>query len=373
MFFVNKDSPILLKKSLRNKTKCRKNRGFHDSLKYLLFTSQFFALFPLNGVLESNYRKMYFSWFTIRTLYALIVSWAAILEGIWCAYFLAQTNDPFEIYELNVVMFYSRGTLTCLAFLKLAKNWPALMEEFDNIENMLRSYPPSKFLHTKLRIITFAIFFAAAVQVLNMFITFGWTFIDVFIVYASINFSEKIVQLNKQISLTVEKQVESPVVWRSLRENYTRLLHLFANFNDKLDNIILVSFASNIFFLLTQLFAWMRLNATDEIALQHIYFLFSIFLLIIRTSFVCFYGASIQEESQNLINNLVTTPSNLYNEEVERFIVQVSTSPMILSGSKYFRITRSLILKIAGSIVTYELVMIQFSENISKKGGGSPC
>lgn len=58
-------------------------------------------------------------------------------------------------------MFYLRGALTSLAFLKLAKNWPSLMEEFEVIERLLRSYPPSKYLYTKLKIITFGIFFAA--------------------------------------------------------------------------------------------------------------------------------------------------------------------------------------------------------------------
>ncbi|XP_045471837.1 uncharacterized protein LOC123678726 [Harmonia axyridis] len=425
IIFQGEDLPVPQKKSQKLKTDGKFNRSFHDSVKYLLFTCQFFALFPLNGVLESNHKNMYFSWFSLRTISCLIVSCAAVLEGIWCIYFLTQKTDRFEIYELNVVMFYLRGTLTCLAFLKLAKNWPSLMEEFELIEDLLKSYPNSKFLHKKLRIITFGIFFAAAVehfsvqflnllkafrceetvaesfhrffaylsyrqifmyvpynfflglflQLLNMIITFGWTFIDVFIVYASINFSEKLVQLDKQVCLTIEKKIECPLVWRTLRENYTRLLHLFTDFNENLNDIILVSFTSNIFFLLTQIFSWMRTitNGNGELVVQHTYFFFSISLLTSRTAFVCYYGASIQEESSNLVNTLVTTPSNIYNEEVERFIVQVNTSPMILSGCKYFYITRSLILKIAGSIVTYELVMIQFTSNIYKNKVASEC
>lgn len=101
MLFKADDSPVLIKKPLKKKAKCNKNRSFHDSLKYLLFTSQFFGLFPLNGVLSADPENMNFSWCTFRTLYSLLISTSAILESVWCAYFLINKQEPFEIPQLS--------------------------------------------------------------------------------------------------------------------------------------------------------------------------------------------------------------------------------------------------------------------------------
>lgn len=111
-------------------------------------------------------------------------------------------------------------------------------------------------------------------------------------------------------------QITCPKVWISLRENYAQLFHLFISFNEKMNDAILVSFASNIYFLLTQTYFWMLLNIPYDIVITHFYLFFSVSLLVSRTAFVCFYGASIQEESYNLKKTLVTIPSSIYSKEV---------------------------------------------------------
>ncbi|KAK9872285.1 hypothetical protein WA026_017087 [Henosepilachna vigintioctopunctata] len=247
-------------------------------------------------------------------MHTLLISIASIIHGVICAYFLMESNQPFEIFKLNIVLFYIRGAVTCLLFLKLAKNWPQLIKDFENVEIYLNNFPTSKRLVPELRIFTFTILFCAAVehfsvhcmnfliayncennllgilrrffayinyrqvftyihyniflgvflQILNLSVTFGWTYADIFIIYTSRNFSEKLVQLKNQIYLTI-------------------------------------------------------------------------------------------------------------NEGIKRFILEVSVYPMILSGNKYFYITRDLILKIAGSIVTYELIMFQFSNDISEPPESPQC
>ncbi|KAK9872284.1 hypothetical protein WA026_017086 [Henosepilachna vigintioctopunctata] len=340
-------------------------KSFHDSMKFLFRISQFFGLFPLQGTSSSTYKDMYFSWFSFRTIYTLLIAVISFVHGVWCAFFLMSSQVTFEVYELNVFFFYARGGLTCLVFLTLAKNWPLLLRDFEKVEKFSLQYPPSTVRDRELKIITFVIFFCAAVehftvqfmnfvasvrcenniwdtfhrffvyisyrqvfsyvsyniflgillQTLNFFVTFGWTFIDIFIINASKNFSEKLVQLRNQISTTITSEIHSSNSWGKLREQYTQILTLFRTFNQKLNNIILVSFATNIYFLLTQLFAWMRTNGS-ETTLHHIYHALSFSLLVSRTGFVCFYGASIKEESVIIQKTLVTIPSHLYNDEV---------------------------------------------------------
>lgn len=46
--------------------------------------------------------------------------------------------------------------------------------------------------------------------------------------------------------------------------------------------------------------------------------------------------------------------------KVKRFCEEVTTDIVALSGMKFFYLTRKLVLSVAGTIITYELVLIQF-------------
>ncbi len=46
--------------------------------------------------------------------------------------------------------------------------------------------------------------------------------------------------------------------------------------------------------------------------------------------------------------------------QVKRFCDEVTTDTVALSGMKFFFLTRKLVLSVAGTIITYELVLIQF-------------
>ncbi|KAJ8940987.1 hypothetical protein NQ318_011721 [Aromia moschata] len=52
---------------------------------------------------------------------------------------------------------------------------------------------------------------------------------------------------------------------------------------------------------------------------------------------------------------------------VARFVENATTWELVLTGKNFFKITRGLVLKIAGTLVTYELVIIQFSMDTLKK------
>uniref|UniRef100_A0A8D9AWY0 Gustatory receptor for sugar taste 64f n=1 Tax=Cacopsylla melanoneura TaxID=428564 RepID=A0A8D9AWY0_9HEMI len=47
--------------------------------------------------------------------------------------------------------------------------------------------------------------------------------------------------------------------------------------------------------------------------------------------------------------------------KVSRFLTQVTSDDLALTGCKFFSVTRSLMLTIAGTIVTYEIVLVQFN------------
>lgn len=92
-----------------------------------------------------------------------------------------------------------------------------------------------------------------------------------------------------------------------------------------------------------------------------IYFWFSLFFLILRTFAVSLFAARIHDESRKPIKILRAIPSSSWNNEAKRLFDDVLFNTVALSGDKFFFLTRKLILRMAGTIVTYELVLMQFN------------
>nr|XP_012216493.1 PREDICTED: uncharacterized protein LOC105668620 [Linepithema humile] len=94
---------------------------------------------------------------------------------------------------------------------------------------------------------------------------------------------------------------------------------------------------------------------------RKIYFCFSFGFLLARTTAVSLYAASVHDESLLPAPVLYSVSGSSYSSEVSRFLTQVTTDNISLTGMKFFSVTRSLVLTVAGTIVTYELVLVQFN------------
>lgn len=92
-----------------------------------------------------------------------------------------------------------------------------------------------------------------------------------------------------------------------------------------------------------------------------VYFWFSLIFLISRTFAVSLLAARIHDESKKPIKVLRAIPSSSWNTEAKRLFDDVLFNTVSLSGMKFFFLTRKLILRMAGTIVTYELVLMQFN------------
>lgn len=95
--------------------------------------------------------------------------------------------------------------------------------------------------------------------------------------------------------------------------------------------------------------------------IEKIYFGFSFGFLLARTTLVSLCAASIHDESLLPAPILYSVSGSSFCAEVMRFLSQVTTDSICLTGMKFFSVTRSLVLTVAGTIVTYELVLVQFN------------
>lgn len=96
--------------------------------------------------------------------------------------------------------------------------------------------------------------------------------------------------------------------------------------------------------------------------LKKVYFWCSLTILIMRTIAVSMFAARIYDESQKPIKFLRLIPSHLWNEETKRFFGDILCKQVALSGI-FFCVTRKLILSVVGTIITYEIVLLQFNRD----------
>lgn len=103
-----------------------------------------------------------------------------------------------------------------------------------------------------------------------------------------------------------------------------------------------------------------------------IYFWYSLIFLIIRTFAVSLLAAAINDESQKPIEVLRKVPSHLWNVETKRFFSDIMCKSIALSGMNFFFLTRKLILSVAGTVITYELVKYSINtiESMNSKNIG---
>lgn len=110
-----------------------------------------------------------------------------------------------------------------------------------------------------------------------------------------------------------------------------------------------------------------------------VYFWFSLTFLISRTLAVSLYSSAVNDQSKVPLRYFRACPSESWCLEVigqatvfikiyiftwfiqvKRFCEEVTTDVVALSGMRFFYLTRKLVLSVAGTIITYELVLIQF-------------
>lgn len=84
-------------------------------------------------------------------------------------------------------------------------------------------------------------------------------------------------------------------------------------------------------------------------------------------------SSSIHDESLKPLAIFRTLPTEGWFNETQRLCEQIQRSGVALSGKKFFYLTRGLIISIAGSIITYELVLLQFDNDKIVSDMFNPC
>ncbi|CAG9768447.1 unnamed protein product [Ceutorhynchus assimilis] len=298
-------------------------------------------------------------------------------------------------------------------FIDIARKWPNLMRKWDDLDLLMKNYPIAENYLFKMKMVAVVlfilslsehIFFTATLevfrhglpfteelslyfntifkfvfmvlpyniylglflQILNWLWTIVWNYVDVFLISLFISFAFRQKQIEKRVATLIHNRIQGEIHWKETREHFVKLTDLCNELENCISPLVLVSFANKLFVVLYQLMCILsgelasNENNSTNIILNRLYYTFSFVYILLRLAGVIFFASVIDVKNQEIVCNLFSVSSEMYNTEIERFITSIQVSPPIISGAKLFEIKKSLLLKIASSIIVYELVIMKF-------------
>ncbi|KAH8386167.1 hypothetical protein KR200_002103 [Drosophila serrata] len=434
----------LPKLSRSNKEAFLSDGTFHQAVGRVLLVAEFFAMMPVKGVTSKHPSNLSFSWRNIRTCFCVLFIASSFTNFGLSLY--KVLNNPISFNSIKPIIFRGSVLLVLIVALNLARRWPQLMMYWHTVEQDLPKYQTQlgrwKMGHTIAMVMLVGMMLSVAEHILsmvsainyasfcnrtadpiqnyflrtndeiffvtsystplamwgkfqNVYSTFIWNYMDLFVMIVSIGLASKFRQLNDDLRnfKGMVTRIDSyyyypknndylqnmpPTYWSERRIQYRNICILCDKMDDAISLITMVSFSNNLYFICVQLLR--SLNTMPSVA-HAVYFYFSLIFLIGRTLAVSLYSSSVHDESRLTLRYLRCVPKESWCPEVKRFTEEVISDEVALTGMKFFHLTRKLVLsvsnsdsseshfrliifiQVAGTIVTYELVLIQFHED----------
>ncbi|XP_055605229.1 gustatory receptor for sugar taste 64f-like [Uranotaenia lowii] len=187
--------------------------------------------------------------------------------------------------------------------------------------------------------------------------TYAWNFIDILLILVSIGIQSRFDQLNKYLAERIKKkQPTDESFWEGIRVLYASLSELVETLNEHISHLVLVSFGNDMYFICLQI-----MNASQRVPLiiNKVYFVYSFLYLILRTALMFWYCSVVHEASYGPCSLLMRVPSEQYGEELQR-VEMYAKRGASLTGLGTFHVSRKIFLTVAGTILTYELVVLSY-------------
>nr|XP_034824135.1 gustatory receptor for sugar taste 64e-like [Maniola hyperantus] len=195
---------------------------------------------------------------------------------------------------------------------------------------------------------------AVLFEVANVQSTFLWNFTDAMTMCVSLYLTSYFRVLNKLIEHQQRLKITR---WEEIRLHYSDLVQLVRVVDSKMCYLILLSFFTNVFFICSQVFSLLKSFKSVE---YYIYYYYSSIFLFVRATMTSLLAANVNTVAMEPFYILQHVPTSDYTIEVQRFIRQTKYTTTALSGL-FFDVTRGMILTVIGTIMKYELVLLQFS------------
>ncbi|KAH8329872.1 hypothetical protein KR067_006110, partial [Drosophila pandora] len=382
--------------------------SFHEAVAPVLAVAQCFCLMPVLGIGGSSVRSLHFTRKSWRFWYSCLYLCSTTLDLMFSI--RKVSHGGLDVRSVEPIVFHVSILIASWHFLHLANLWPGLMRHWAAVEKRLprygsymeRSHPVRRirlvaFLLLSLSLMEHLLSIIAVVyydfcprrrdpvesylrgtslhlfevfpysnwlgwlgKLQNVLLTFGWSYMDIFLMIIGMGLSEMLARLNRSLKRHVRHPMPEEY-WTWSRTLYRSIVEIIREVDDAISGIMLISFGSNLYFICLQLLK--SINTMPSSA-HAVYFYFSLCFLLSRSSMVLLLVSTINDRAREPLQLLRLIPSEAYHQpEVTRFAAELASDQVALTGAKFFNVTRRLFLAMAGTVATYELVLIQFHED----------
>ncbi|KOX78933.1 Putative gustatory receptor 64f [Melipona quadrifasciata] len=368
--------------------------SLHASMRPIIMLAQCFSLFPVSGVNSPDASYLRFTWRSPKFIYCVISIVGSSMMTIFNI--LRIITNQINSTKMTTLVFNGTNLIATFLFLRLAVQWPCLMVTWEKLEKELsyRHRKISKTIHcfSIIRVTSFQLMIVAVehslsiaqgyikakecaafqgdpnifgvyfqmqfpqifsrisyslwkgilVDLINILSTFSWNFVDLFLILISIALTAQFRQLNSRLN-SIRGKAMPEWWWAEARSDYNHLATLTRQLDSRISIMVLLSFATDLYFICIQLL--FSFNPMRN-AIEKIYFCFSFGFLLARTTMVSLFAATIHDESLLPAPILYSVSANSFCTEVMRFLAQVTTDNICLTGMKFFSVTRSLVLTV---------------------------
>ncbi|KAI8430280.1 hypothetical protein MSG28_000602, partial [Choristoneura fumiferana] len=285
-----------------------KRESFEESLKTIMIIGHCFGLMPVDGLINSKKRGVSSTCITMAMFLHVASNWPKLIKHVVKTEDLDPNMDTME-HILSLVSAFT-GAMVCYPNTNV-------------YEGFVKFFYPWVF-----KFLPYTTLLGMITQFLHFQATFIWNFSDLFVICMSYYLTSRLENINKKLILVQGKYL-SELFWRSTREDYGRATQLVRKIDEVISGIVFISFANNLFFVCLQLFNTLEKSPFGGYE-AGAYFLFSLIYLISRSIAVSLIASQVNSASTVAAPILYDVPSPVY------------------------------CIEIAGTIVTYELVMFQF-------------
>ncbi|XP_043065989.2 gustatory receptor 5a for trehalose [Drosophila bipectinata] len=382
--------------------------SFHEAVAPVLTVAQCFCLMPVLGIGGSSVRSLHFTRKSWRFWYSCLYLCSTTLDLMFSI--RKVSHGGLDVRSVEPIVFHVSILIASWHFLNLANLWPGLMRHWAAVEKRLprygchleRSHPARRirmvaFLLLALSLMEHLLSIISVVyydfcprrkdpvesylrgtslhlfevfaysnwlgwlgKLQNVLLTFGWSYMDIFLMIIGMGLSEMLARLNRSLKTNVGHPMPEEY-WTWSRTLYRSIVELIREVDDAISGIMLISFGSNLYFICLQLLK--SINTMPSSA-HAVYFYYSLCFLLSRSSMVLLLVSAINDQAREPLQLLRLIPSEAYHQpEVTRFAAELASDKVALTGAKFFNVTRRLFLAMAGTVATYELVLIQFHED----------
>ncbi|XP_061382623.1 gustatory receptor for sugar taste 64e-like [Danaus plexippus] len=302
----------------------------HVCLRVLMRLCRWAGFFPVEGLDKLNMCEIRYN---IRSFYAFYYIITLLSQTYFAGYTIYWSfTSNLGLETMTNLLFHATGVLSNILLLNLARKWFKILRRAADIEKRAFMICPK------------------TINVVVLQTTFLWNFTDVMTICLSTYLTGYFQNFNNIIE---ENQKERTVKWGDIRMLHTHLVALVMLVDKNMCYLILLSFFTNLFFICAQFFYLMSIE-------DFVYYFYSFSFLLTRSCVTSFLAANIHTVSKRPLMIIQHLPSAEYDIEIQRLIRQIRYTTTALSGV-FFHITRGMILQMVGTIVTYELVLLQFT------------